>query len=171
MPTEKEEIRIKRRLAVPDDASKILKALRIQHEHEKDHFPNFVDHDALVWIAHVIREGYVCLATIDNRMVGSIGALPFSWWWNRQKISYRLEWFCVHPHYEKYDVAYWLIERAKDNADRAGADFIVESLTTNTEKRREKLMRGEGMFDVGNILIYRGRRQSEEIILEADDAN
>lgn len=111
--------------AQPDDVVRILKLINKTFKDDHPELPEVLDYNGLMWITDIICKGYSCNATINGRLIGSIGASFTTYPWNRMRNRMELEWVIAHPVYAKLGVVQQMIKKCREVADKNRADFSL----------------------------------------------
>ncbi len=112
--------------AEPIDAAKILKFIRAAHVRHGDRSPAWIDRFALLWVTDVVCRGVVVNATVEGRVVGSIGLALESFPWNPYVQHLRGQWLHVLDNFVDSEVRDALISAAMGAAVEQEAELEID---------------------------------------------
>ena len=99
------------------DASKVLKFFHKVHGTNFEGMPPIIDRFALPWISDVVCRGICFSASMEGRLIGTLGLAKDPYLWNKYEFRLRSQWFYVLNDYSKTDVRDRLIQAAKFTAE------------------------------------------------------
>lgn len=108
------------------DATKVLKFMHKVHERNYPDVPLIVDRFALPWVTDVICYGVALSASLNGRLVGTIGLRKQSHPWNLYKQHLGTEWLHVLDDYKDSEVRTNLILKARKTAEEMGYDLDIK---------------------------------------------
>ena len=100
----------------------------------------------------VFREEFsdMCNAYVDQRLVGTIGAIPSEWWFSEKKFLAET-WFYVLPKHRNFKIVRGLLNKMKDYAKNKK---LVLQLPISSGKDSPALYKKLGFKHMGNIWRY-----------------
>jgi len=114
---------IKIRPAKPLDASNIARLLIEAHEDASAYPP--VDHTiGLQWITQTLSEGYVIVADVSGRLVGTLALTNYQFPWSPKWYMY-LEWLYVQSKFRKGGAFEALLTATHAHADEHDAPIVA----------------------------------------------
>jgi N-acetylglutamate synthase-like GNAT family acetyltransferase len=114
---------IKIRQAKPLDASNIARLLIECHEEGSAYPP--VDHTiGLRWITRTLEEGYVLVADVSGRLVGTLALTNYQFPWSPKWYMY-LEWLYVQNKFRKGGAFEALLTATHAHADEVDAPIVA----------------------------------------------
>ena len=132
-----------------EDLQDLLLLLLKFREEYKDIFPE-VD---MVKVAQIIEQhfnnGFISNAYVNNKLVGSIGALKTEWWFSKKQFVAET-WFYVLPQHRSYKLAKFLIRELKKYSNNMTIQLPVSSGNDN-----DKLYRKFEFKKMGSIWRYK----------------
>tara|TARA_R110002074_G_scaffold255065_2_gene427558 strand:- start:300 stop:725 length:426 start_codon:yes stop_codon:yes gene_type:complete len=132
-----------------EDLQDLLLLLLKFREEYKDIFPE-VD---MVKVAQIIEQhfnnGFISNAYVNNKLVGSIGALKTEWWFSKKQFVAET-WFYVLPQHRSYKLAKFLIRELKKYSNNMTIQLPVSSGNDN-----DKLYKKFEFKKMGSIWRYK----------------
>lgn len=148
-------VEITLRTAKPADAVAVMQAIRPMHEESAIQFPPIVEADALRWIIDVIERGFVVLAEVDGRIVGTLGLRVQTYPWNARVPFLYNTWFYVAPEFRKGGTAAKLLDKAKAaHHQHHGIGVLVDITTAVDAARKDRFMAAMGFTYMGGLFAY-----------------
>ena len=86
-----------------------------------------IDSNIVDWVGEVISRGYAVNATIAGRLVASMGFSLNRYPWNRIKVYYQQEWFCMLPNYGGLGIEEKMMDKMMRVALRNKCDVYAHS--------------------------------------------
>lgn len=159
---------VKIRPAKPLDASNLYRLL-VQAHDEGSAYPAVDPYMGLNWITRTLNEGYVIVADVSGRLVGTLALTNFQFPWAPQWYMY-LEWLYVQNKFRKGGAFEALITACHAHADQNDAPILAGvSAAGHDVYLKDKLLQQRGYTYIGGDFIrsaQSGRQQEEN--LEAD---
>lgn len=155
---------IKIRQAKPLDTSNIARLL-IECHGEGSAYPP-VDHPTGIrWITQTLTEGYVLVADVSGRLVGSLALTNYQFPWSPKWYMY-LEWLYVQRKFRKGGAFEALITATHAYADEHGAPIVAGVNAADASVfLKDKAFQQHGYQYMGGTFIRSGldgRQQQEE---------
>lgn len=152
---------IKIRQAKPLDASNLYRILCEAHE-EGGAYPPTDPHMGLDWITRTLNTGYVVVADVSGRLVGSLALTNYHFPWSPQMYLY-LEWLYVQKKFRKQGAFNALIEAAHMFADEKDAPLMAGVSAADTDVfLKDRLFKQKGYQYIGGDFIRSARSGREE---------
>lgn len=101
------------RNARPTDAIAIFALLRRRHMESEVDLAPIDEGKSIMVILQTIREGLVFVATVDRKIVGSIGVVNQQPWWSTEAEPSDLWWYAL-PEYRRLGVGTGLLRLVRD---------------------------------------------------------
>lgn len=118
-------------------------------------FPDICNYTG-IWLADLIAKHMVFIATLGNKIVGSI-ALKFGFMpWNNEEGLLFNEFLMTDKKYRKYGVADKLIHASKDFADKSGLLLMMGHFSGTSPELKDKYLSIRGFKYAGANFIYKG---------------
>jgi len=114
---------IKIRTAKPLDVSNLGRLL-IEAQDEAGAYPEFDQTMGLNWITRTLTSGYVLVADVSGRLVGTLALTNYQFPWSPQWYMY-LEWLYVQKKFRKAGAFNALIEACHMHADEHDAPLFA----------------------------------------------
>ena len=86
-----------------DELTETLQLLLVFREEFSDIYPDADIGKVAVTIQHHFDNGFMCNAYVDQKLVGTIGAIPSEWWFSEKKFLAET-WFYVLPKKRKFKI-------------------------------------------------------------------
>lgn len=151
---------IRIRKAKPLDTSNIYRLLSEAHD-EGGAYPPIDPHMGLNWITATLNTGYVVVADVSGRLVGTLALTNYQFPWSPQWYMY-LEWLFVQKKFRKAGAFAALIEAAHAYADLHGAPILAGVSAADKDVfLKDKLMQQSGYTYIGGDFIRSSRGQQE----------
>lgn len=126
----------------------LLLLLKFREEY-KDIFPEA----DILKVAQVIEQhfnnGFISNAYVNNKLIGSIGALKTEWWFSKKQFVAET-WFYVLPQHRSYKLAKFLIRELKKYSNNMTIQLPVSSGNDN-----DKLYKNFEFKKMGSIWRYK----------------
>lgn len=143
---------IKIRRGKPVDASNLLRLLLSCHE-EGAAFPEPDEGMAIRWISGVLTEGYVLVADLSGRIIGSVGFTTFNFPWSPKPYLY-LEWMYVQKGFRNHKAFDAMIAASHAFADERKAPILAGINSGGDDVFvKDRLMKMKGYEYVGGTFI------------------
>lgn len=158
---------IKIRPAKPLDTSNLVRLLTDAHG-ESGAYPPVDQAYGLNWITRTLTEGYVVVADVSGRLVGTLALTNYQFPWSPKWYMY-LEWLYVQKKFRKGGAFEALIQASHAHADDVNAPILAGvSAADATVFLKDKLFQQHGYMYCGGDFIRSERSGQQE---EKDDAN
>lgn len=145
---------IKIRKARPLDASNLFRLLSEAHD-ESAVYPPTDPHMGLHWVSRTLIEGYVLVADVSGRLVGTLALTNYQFPWSPQWYLY-LEWLFVQEKFRKAGAFHALLKAAHAYADELGAPMFMGVSSGDKEVfLKDKLFQQNGYIYLGGEFIRR----------------
>jgi hypothetical protein len=157
---------IKIRPAKPLDASNLARLLTEAHG-DAGAYPPVDPLLGLNWITRTLNEGYVLVADVSGRLVGTLALTDYRFPWSPHKYMY-LEWLFVQKKFRKGGAFEALMSASHAFADEH--DFPIMAGVSSADAEvflKDKLFQQHGYSYVGGDFIRSSHGQQEK----EDDAN
>ncbi len=145
---------IKIRQAKPLDASNIARLLIEAHSEQGDSVYPPVDHaTGLQWVTQTLSEGYVVVADVSGRLVGTLALTNYHFPWSPKWHMY-LEWLYVQQKFRKGGAFEALIKASHAYADENDAPIVAGvSAADSKVLLKDKLFQHHGyVYSGGNFV-------------------
>lgn len=151
---------IKIRPAKPLDTSNLVRLLTAAHD-ESGAYPPVDPAYGLNWITRTLTEGYVIVADVSGRLVGTLALTNFQFPWSPQYYL-SLEWLFVQKKFRKGGSFEALIKACHAYADSKGAP-LVAGVSAGDAKTllKDKLFQQYGYEYMGGDFIRSAHGQEE----------
>lgn len=155
---------VKIRQAKPLDASNIARLL-IECHGEGGAYPP-VDHPTgLRWITQTLTDGYVLVADVSGRLVGSLALTNYQFPWSPKWYMY-LEWLYVQRKFRKGGAFEALLTAVHAHADQHNAPIVAGiNAADATVFLKDKAFQQHGYNYMGGTFLrmeHNGRQQQKE---------
>ena len=137
------------RKARPDDAVRVMKILREELAEADLNLPEPEDGPALIWIISVIAQGFVMVAEMSGRIVGSIGLSAQTFPWAPSAWFMGWSWFFVLKGFREGGTAVQLAKRMNALADEKGAKIVGTVMTAHQPELKDRLVKMLGFTYCG----------------------
>ena len=145
---------IKIRKARPLDASNLFRLLTEAHE-ETTVYPPTDPAMGLNWISRTLIEGYVLVADVSGRLVGTLALTNYQFPWSPQWYLY-LEWLFVQKKFRNDGAFHALLKAAHAYADELKAPMFMGVSSGDAEVfLKDKLFQQSGYIYLGGEFIRR----------------
>jgi len=138
------------------DFSGICRLLSQWHEESPVNYPEWLEDDAINWIARTMTKGVVFIAIDDEsgKIIGSIGLSGQHYPWNMSVWMLECEWLHVDPDHRKGRVAEKLLDSAKSFADDYNSSISVSSMQGLNAELKDRFISMCGLDYVGGTFVY-----------------
>ena len=133
-----------------DELKETLQLLLVFREEFSDIYPEADIGKVAVTMQHHFDNGFMCNAYVDQRLVGTIGAIPSEWWFSEKKFLAET-WFYVLPKHRNFKIVRGLLNKMKDYAKNKK---LVLLLPVSSGKDSPSLYKKLGFKHMGNIWRY-----------------
>lgn len=158
---------IKIRQARPVDASNLYRLLVEAHD-ESGVYPPTDPHMGLNWITQTLTDGYVLVADVSGRLVGTMALTNYHFPWSPQWYLY-LEWLFVQRKFRKDGAFHALLKAAHAYADLKCAPMMLGVSSGDKDVfLKDKLFQQNGYQYIGGDFIRRGAHGGQERENDAD---
>jgi hypothetical protein len=148
----------------PYDVSNIYRLLEEAHVQTPE-YPAADGFISLSWIASTLAEGYVIVADISGRLVGTLALTNYRPPWTTQWYMY-LEWLYVQKKFRSYGVFDALMAAAHHYADEKKAPIWAGiSAAGHDVFMKDRLLRMKGYTYIGGTFVRsasHGQQQEED---------
>jgi len=143
---------VKIRPAKPLDASNIARLLIECHEDNGSYPP--VDHTVgLSWITQTLTNGFVLVADVSGRLVGTLALTNYQFPWSPKWYMY-LEWLYVQKKFRKGGAFEALMTATHAHADESDAPIVAGVSAADKEVfLKDKLFQQNGYKYIGGDFI------------------
>lgn len=124
------------RIATKDDTSKIYQLLLDMHLEAK--IGNLNKSKVLEKIHHVFHKGIIIVTEVNGKISGTIGLLPFDFWWSDDK-AIGDQWCFVSKQYRSTRSFHTLISSARKISYEAKLPLLLANFGRVAEERKSKL--------------------------------
>lgn len=149
------------RRAEPTDAVAILNLLKMLSTDMAVSYPAIDDAHALHWIIRTMQSGIVFVATLKEKIAGSVGLHPEQFPWNP---TYRYlcdQWFAVHPKARSTAAAKQLIGACKAIADEFKAPLVMGVMHGAKADLKDRFIGMQGFTYMGGNFTYNFGERNE----------
>ena len=151
---------IKIRQAKPLDASNLYRLLTESHE-EGGAYPPTDPRMGLAWITNTLNTGYVIVADVSGRIVGTLALTDYQFPWSPKWYLY-LEWLYVQKKFRNQGAFHALVHAAHAFADERNAPlFAGVSAADKDVMLKDKLFQQNGYTYIGGDFI-RAERHGQQ---------
>ena len=133
-----------------DELKETLQLLLVFREEFSDIYPEADIGKVAVTMQHHFDNGFMCNAYVDQRLVGTIGAIPSEWWFSEKKFLAET-WLYVLPKHRNFKIVRGLLNKMKDYAKNKK---LVLQLPVSSGKDSPALYKKLGFKHMGNIWRY-----------------
>lgn len=155
---------IKIRPAKPLDSSNLFRLLVEAHD-EGGAYPPTDPHMGLNWITRTLTDGYVIVADVSGRLVGTLALTNFQFPWSPQWYLY-LEWLFVQKKFRNGGAFHALMKGAHAYADDLNAPMLMGVSSGDRDVfLKDKLFQQNGYKYIGGDFIRSassGREKDED---------
>jgi hypothetical protein len=158
---------IKIRPAKPLDTSNLVRLLTAAHD-EAGAYPPVDQALGLNWITQTLMNGYVIVADVSGRLVGTLALTNFQFPWSPKYYMY-LEWLYVQKKFRKGGAFEALIKGCHAYADELDAPILAGVSSADRDVfLKDKVFQHQGYKYIGGDFIRPARsersgQQDEEI--------
>jgi hypothetical protein len=153
---------VKIRPAKPLDTSNLMRLLTAAHD-EAGAYPQFDLQLGLNWVTQTLNSGYVIVADVSGRIVGTLALTQYNFPWSPQVYLY-LEWLFVQKKFRKGGVFDALLAASHAFADQHDLP-ILAGLSAADAKilLKDRLFQKKGYEYMGGDFVRsaHGRQQEE----------
>jgi predicted N-acetyltransferase YhbS len=143
---------IKIRPAKPLDTSNLVRLLTAAHD-EAGAYPPVDQAYGLNWITRTLTEGYVIVADVSGRLVGTLSLTNYQFPWSPKWYMY-LEWLYVQRKFRKGGVFEALIQAAHAHADQMNAPILAGVSSADAKVMlKDKMFQQHGYQYIGGDFI------------------
>jgi hypothetical protein len=140
------------RQAKPLDTSNLVRLLTAAHD-EAGAYPPVDPAHGLNWITRTLTEGYVIVADVSGRLVGTLALTNYQFPWSPKWYLY-LEWLFVQKKFRKGGSFEALIQACHAYADSHDAPLIAGVSSADTKVLfKDKLFKQHGYLYMGGDFI------------------
>ena len=107
---------------------------------------------SLTFIGDLLETGFILVAEVDGKIVGSIGVGPQQWWCSYRWLLYDY-WTFVSKDYRQSQVIILMFEKIKEFVDKTGLLLIMGIFSVEQVKRKNKLYR-KHFKPMGELFVY-----------------
>ena len=158
---------IKIRPAKPLDTSNLVRLLTAAHD-EAGAYPPVDQAFGLNWITRTLTEGYVVVADVSGRLVGTLALTNYQFPWSPKWYMY-LEWLYVQNKFRKGGSFEALLQACHAHADEVNAPILAGvSSADATVFLKDKLFEQHGYVYCGGDFIRSERSGWQEKENDAD---
>lgn len=152
---------IKIRPAKPLDVSNLVRLLTAAHD-ESGSYPAVDPHMGLNWITQTLNEGYVIVADVSGRLVGTLALTNFNFPWSPDQFMY-LEWLYVQKKFRKGGAFDALIKGCHAFADLHNAPILAGVSSGDKDVfLKDRLFQTKGYRYIGGDFIRSRHGQQEK---------
>jgi predicted N-acetyltransferase YhbS len=163
-------VTIKIRQAKPLDASNLYRILEEAHGESDGAYPPTDPHMGLDWITRTLNTGYVVVADVSGRLVGSLALTNYQFPWSPQWYLY-LEWLYVQKKFRKMGAFNALMAAAHAFSEENNAPMYMAIDSASSDIfLKDKAMAQKGYDYCGGTFIRRqdlGQGQDTETNIPA----
>ncbi len=158
---------IKIRPAKPLDASNLYRLLVEAHD-EGGAYPPVDPHMGLNWITRTLTDGYVIVADVSGRLVGTLALTNYQFPWAPQWYMY-LEWLFVQKKFRKGGAFDALMQACHAYADENNAPIMAGVSAGDKDVfLKDKAFQQQGYVYIGGDFIRSSRGGQQETEDNAD---
>ena len=158
---------IKIRQAKPLDASNLYRLLEEAHD-QGGAYPKTDPHMGLNWITRTLNEGYVVVADVSGRLVGTLALTNYQFPWAPDWYMY-LEWLYVQQKFRKAGAFHALMQAAHAYADNSDAPILAGVSAADKDVfLKDRMFQQSGYTYIGGDFIRSNRGRQEEDDTDAD---
>ncbi len=155
------------RQAKPLDTSNLVRLLTAAHD-EASAYPPVDQVYGLNWITQTLTDGYVIVADVSGRLVGTLALTNYNFPWSPQQYLY-LEWLYVQRKFRKDGVFEALIQVCHQFADSHNAPTLAGVSSADARVMlKDKLFQHHGYQYIGGDFIRSAHGRQEEAEDHAD---
>jgi GNAT superfamily N-acetyltransferase len=152
---------IKIRPAKPLDTSNLVRLLTAAHD-EAGAYPPVDQRLGLNWITRTLTEGYVIVADVSGRLVGTLALTNYQFPWSPEWYMY-LEWLFVQKKFRRSGAFEALIKACHAYADQHNAPILAGvSSADATVMLKDKMFMQHGYQYIGGDFIRSAHGQQEK---------
>lgn len=152
---------IKIRPAKPLDTSNLVRLLTAAHD-ESGAYPPVDQHMGLNWITRTLNEGYVIVADVSGRLVGTLALTNFNFPWSPENYMY-LEWLFVQKKFRKGGAFDALIKGCHAFADSHNSPILAGVSAGDKDVfLKDRLFQTQGYHYIGGDFIRSAHGQQKE---------
>ena len=152
---------IKIRQAKPLDASNLCRLLT-QAQEEGGAYPHVDQQMGLNWVAQTMNNGFVIVADVSGRLVGTLALTNFRFPWSPQWYLY-LEWLYVQKKFRSDGAFDALIQACHAHADELNAPILAGVSAADKDVfLKDKLFQSQGYTYAGGTFIRSNRDGREQ---------
>ena len=133
-----------------DELANTLKLLIAFREEFADVYPEADIAKVAISIEEHFNNGFICNAYFNNKIVGSVGAMPSEWWFSNDKFLAET-WFYVLPKHRNFKTARGLLKKMKEYSKNKQ---LTLQLPVSSGKDSPALYERLGFKHMGNIWRY-----------------
>lgn len=149
------------RPAKPLDTSNLVRLLTAAHE-EASAYPSVDPAYGLNWITRTLTEGYVIVADVSGRIVGTLALTQYNFPWSPQLYLY-LEWLFVQRKFRKGGSFEALIQASHAFADEHKMPILAGVSSADARVLlKDKLFKQHGYMYMGGDFVRSVHGQQEE---------
>lgn len=155
---------VKIRQAKPLDTSNLVRLLTAAHD-EAGTYPPVDEAYGLNWITRTLTEGYVIVADVSGRIVGTLGLTQYNFPWSPQVYLY-LEWLFVQKKFRKGGAFEALLQASHAFADQHNLPVLAGVSSADAKVfLKDKMFQHHGYKYIGGDFIrsIHGRQEEAEI--------
>jgi len=161
---------IKIRQAKPLDTSNLVRLLTAAHD-ESGAYPSVDQHMGLNWVTDTLTNGYVIVADVSGRLVGTLALTNFNFPWSPEQFMY-LEWLFVQKKFRKGGAFDALIKGCHAFADSHDAPILAGVSAGDKDVfLKDRLFQMEGYRYIGGDFIRPSRSKQDGQQEEEDHAD
>ena len=134
-----------------EELPETLKLLMLFREEFSDIYPDADIEKVAVTIQEHFDNGFICNAYMDNKIVGSVAAMPTEWWFSKEMFIAET-WLYILPKYRTFKVARGLLKKMKEYTKNKKMSLV---LPISTAKDTPALYERLGFKNMGNIWRYK----------------
>lgn len=152
---------IKIRPARPLDTSNLMRLLTAAHD-EAGAYPPVDQQLGLNWVTRTLNEGYVIVADVSGRLVGTLALTNYQFPWSPKWYMY-LEWLFVQKKFRRGGAFEALIKACHAHADLHNAPILAGVSSADAKVMlKDRLFAQHGYQYVGGDFIRSEHGQQEE---------
>lgn len=149
------------RQAKPLDTSNLVRLLTAAHD-EAGSYPPVDPHMGLNWITRTLSEGYIIVADVSGRLVGTLALTNFNFPWSPDQFMY-LEWLFVQKKFRKGGAFDALIKGCHAFADSHNAPILAGVSSGDRDVfLKDRLFQQQGYRYIGGDFIRSAHGQQKE---------
>ena len=133
-----------------DELAETLKLLIAFREEFSSIYPEADIAKVAITMEEHFNDGFICNAYFNNKIIGSVGAMPSEWWFSEKKFLAET-WFYVLPKHRNFKIVRGLLNKMKDYAKNKK---LVLQLPISSGKDSPALYKKLGFKHMGNIWRY-----------------